>query len=473
MIDFVNYIVESGISLGLFTILYLLLLQRETFFKTNRFFLLLTLCFSLILPLIHLKIFESKPMMLGEVTVLPYKNVLETVSVYGTSISESVVHTISTSTYLVIIYLFGVLFFATRLVIRVGQLISIVRWNEVIIENNMKLVVLKQNMTPFSFLSYVFVSEKLKQQTGWEKMLMHELEHVKQGHSLDVLVLEIIAALQWFNPFFWMLKRVVRENHEYLADQAVLKQLSTPAAYKQILLQQFIGPQISMTNNFNYSLIKKRIQMMSKIKSSKFATLKMMSGLLVAALLIIVFACEKKDAQQVPEQTSDHVVALKVDNKTVTLSGDSGEIDKLKSILADNGKYTVVTHENGDLELIEKNPASRSSKEETKSDEQVFNIVEKMPEFPGGDDALRQYIATNVKYPQEAMEKGIQGKVYVNFVVEKDGAVDRIKIVRGVDPLLDKEAVRVISQLPKWKPGEQRGEKVAVTYTVPINFALK
>lgn len=114
-----------------------------------------------------------------------------------------------------------------------------------------------------------------------------------------------------------------------------------------------------------------------------------------------------------------------------------------------------------------------NAKEEVEEEAPVFFIVEEMPEFPGGDAALRAFIAQSVKYPVVAQENGIQGKVYVNFVVGKDGSISNAKIARGVDPALDKEALRVVNSLPKWKPGKQGGKPVRVSYTVPINFVLQ
>ncbi len=112
-------------------------------------------------------------------------------------------------------------------------------------------------------------------------------------------------------------------------------------------------------------------------------------------------------------------------------------------------------------------------KKEEEVEEEIFMVVEKMPEFPGGDLGLRKYIATHVKYPNVARESGIEGKVYLRFCVTSTGAVSKVSVLRSVDPLLDKEAVRVIKSLPKWTPGEQRGRKVSVWYTVPINFQLQ
>jgi TonB family protein len=113
------------------------------------------------------------------------------------------------------------------------------------------------------------------------------------------------------------------------------------------------------------------------------------------------------------------------------------------------------------------------SKDEASGRNEVFRIVEDMPEFPGGDLALRKHIAENVKYPEEAVKEGIQGKVFVIFVVSKDGGTTNSRIARGVHPLLDKEAIRVVNNFPKWKPGKQRGQAVNVEFTVPINFVLQ
>ena len=126
-----------------------------------------------------------------------------------------------------------------------------------------------------------------------------------------------------------------------------------------------------------------------------------------------------------------------------------------------------------DKTLITAAPVVTAAKEVEEEETQVFFIVEDMPEFPGGEMALRAYIANAIKYPVIAQENGIQGKVYVTFVVGKDGSVSNATIARGVDPSIDKEALRVVNALPKWKPGKQRGKPVNVSYTVPINFVLQ
>jgi beta-lactamase regulating signal transducer with metallopeptidase domain len=154
-------------------------------------------------------------------------------------------------------------------------------------------------------------------------MLIHEFEHVKQGHSIDILVLEVLTVFQWFNPFFWLLKRLLRENHEYLADRAVLVHFSNPGYYKKLLLQQFVGPQIDLANNFNYSLIKKRIQMMSQIKSSKLARIKLFGGIFLASTLIVIFACEQEQSTTSLSGATDQTATVEYAGASLTIGGDS------------------------------------------------------------------------------------------------------------------------------------------------------
>lgn len=311
-------------------------------------------------------------------------------------------------------------------------------------------------------------------------MLEHEKQHIQQGHTFDVLVLEVVAVFQWFNPFFWMFRRALRENHEFLADQAVILQGTAPSWYKQILINQYVGEQIVIANNFNYSLIKNRIKMISKIKSRKIANVKFLVGFVLAASLVAVFACEQKESVKTELTTSEKSMTLVADGHSVQITGDSAGIEKLKSIIAESDNYDLKKDSvTGEMKLSSKGNkvgeivAVAYGGVEKTAQEEVYFIVEEMPEFPGGQLALRKFIAQQIKYPAVAREKGIQGKVFVNFVVGKDGSVRNARIARGVDPSLDREALRVISSLPPWKPGKQKGKKVAVSYTVPISFVLE
>ena len=467
----VNFIIESGVSLALLSLIYVLFLRKETFFRINRWFLLGSVLFSVILPIIKLRIFSPQPIVLAEVTVTPYRNMIEVITVYSHGFSGSVEQAILSANLLIYIYLMGVAFFLGRFLFRIIQIILIIRKNEIQSANGFKLVMLENETSPYSFMNYVFISQLLIKSKGYDKMIEHEVEHVKQGHSLDVIILELLTVFQWFNPFMWMLNRAIRETHEFLADQAVLSKGVSRGEYKLLLLNQFVGDQLVIANNFNYSLIKKRIKMMSKIKSSKLAISKIVIGVLVAVALVIAFACEQKESVEIKTDQQDGITIISTiqDNGKIKIEGSKEDLVKYKALFSDSG-FEFISDSLGNTFLIKKEIVQLKS---LSADEQIFFIVEEMPEYPGGEMELRKFIANSVKYPTDAQDKGIQGKVYVTFVVSKDGSIADAKIARGVNPSLDAEALRVVNALPKWMPGKQKGKAVNVSYTVPINFVLQ
>ncbi|MGC9355372.1 MAG: TonB family protein [Mariniphaga sp.] len=470
----VNFILESGISLSFLAVIYILFLRKETFFRLNRWFLLGAILFSVVLPFLKFRVYEPQSVMLSEITVTPYRNVLEAVTVYGQDFTVSVEQAVLSATLLIWIYFAGLVFFIGRFLFRLAQVFAVINKHDVHELGKTKLVMLDKECSPYSFLNYVFVSRLLQYTDGYDRMLAHEMEHVKQGHSIDVLVLEILTVFQWFNPFMWMLRRAIRENHEFLADRAVLNSGVSRGYYKKLLLNQFTGGQLVLTNNFNYSLIKNRIKMMSKIKSSKLANVKITLGVLTALALIIVFACEQKETEmqenQITGKEAITITSTLLEDGRMKMEGTAEDMEEFKKRFANVNSFEIETDSLGNIFLVQKKEEMPKT---LTGDEQIFFIVEEMPEFPGGELALRQYIANAIKYPVIAQENGIQGRVYVTFVVNTDGSVADARIARGVDPSLDKEALRVVNSLPKWKPGKQRGKPVRVSYTVPINFVLQ
>ncbi len=491
MNNLVNYLMESGISLSLLALLYLFFLRKETFFRTNRLFLLISVLFSLLLPLLTIPVFTPQPVLLSEITVTPYRNLLETVVITSHRISGDVESFLLSSKLIVLVYLAGVLVMSLLSVIRIIQITRIIQKGDVHHENGYSLVLTHREGSPFSFLHYLFVPEDYKEIPGMGKMISHELEHIRQGHSLDVIILDFLLIIQWFNPFIYLLKRVVRENHEFLADRAVLKSGIQPEEYKSLLLSQVAGVPVYAANHFNYSLLAKRFKMMSKIASPKAAGIKTISGIILALALILVFACDQKKsaANGSVTQTNTVVSGLKADSlkvekldEGVKIYGSREDIARINALLS-SGNYDILTScdssPRAQLILRKKPAASMPEVQETSHDgsgieeSEIFFVVEEMPEFPGGETALREYIARSIQYPAMAIDKGIQGKVYISFVVASDGSVRNAKVARGVAPMLDKEALRVVNSLPRWKPGKQRGKAVNVSYTIPISFALK
>ena len=426
----INFVFESGISLIIFTLVYLLFLRKETFFVLNRIYLMAAVLFSVLLPFLHFQVNSALPsVMLGEVTVtaMRYQNLLQTVTVYGTKLSGTFEQTIRSIGLIRFIYLSGTAFFLLLFIYRLLQIISLIMHNESERKEGIRIVKIDRDTTPFSFFNFVFINRKYLESPGMKEMVAHETEHVRQGHSFDVMILELLTISQWFNPFIWLLKRSIRENHEFLADHGVLKPGVSSAAYRLLLLGSSFEQQPVIANNFNYSLTKIRIKMITQIKSSRTAALKLSLGLMVTAALLMSFAFDKGQ-YNIP------------DSKSVNAPIKTEESNQQKAV-------------------------------QTK--DQVFTLVDQMPEFPGGESALSTYIGKNIKYPDDAVKAGIKGKVFVSFIIDKDGNVKNPKIVRSVSPSIDKEALRVISSLPKWTPGKKDGKIVAVSYTVPISFALK
>ena len=467
----INFLLESGVSLALLSLIYVVFLRRETFLRLNRVFLLFSLAFSVILPFLHLRIYEPQSVLLNEVTVTPYRNLLEAITVYGQDLSGTVIRSISSSNLVILIYLLGLLFFSFRFLFRVGQIAMLIHRHPVLKSGKIKFVLIEKEFSPFSFLSYVFIDPSKRNDIDYQEIVTHELEHIRQGHTFDVLILELLTILQWVNPFVWILKKVIRENHEFLADRAVLNKGANILHYKQLLLNQVVGFQLDMANNFNSSLIRKRIIMISKIKSSRIANLKYLAGALCLIVLVVIFACEQKETVVAEQIKSEQKIILDLDGQQLVITGDDAE-NQVQKLLR-SGNYNVNKTEQEGVTYMNAVKEEELLPGTLGKNEEVFFIVEEMPEFPGGDLALRKFIANSVKYPEIAVENGIQGKVYVSFVVCKDGYVANAKIARGVEPSLDKEALRVVSSLPRWKPGVQRGQAVNVQYTVPINFVLQ
>lgn len=214
--------------------------------------------------------------------------------------------------------------------------------------------------------------------------------------------------------------------------------------------------------------------MMSKIKSSKLANVKITLGVITAVVLIFVFACEQKETEMQESQVADkEAITIKstlLEDGRMKMEGTAEDMEEFKKRFANVNSFEIETDSLGNIFLVQKKEEMPKT---LKGDEQIFFIVEEMPEFPGGESELRKFIANNIKYPEVAQQNGIQGRVYVTFVVDKNGEVANARIARGVDQELDREALRVVNSLPQWIPGKQRGKEVNVSYTVPINFALQ
>ena len=440
---FLVYILKSAACLAVFYLFYKLLMSRDTFHRFNRFALLGLLVLSSVLPLVEVSVNRPAPV---HETMLTLEQLLLLADVQA---EGEVVSQPTTALWVrvsLLVYLAGIIFFAVRnlwslgrlaVLLRRGRLEQLADWLPGRAEN-VRLVVHNHDIAPFSWMRYIVLSRKDLEENGRE-ILIHELAHIRNRHSWDLLLADICIFVQWFNPAAWLLKQELQTLHEYEADETVLREGVDAKKYQMLLIKKAVGTRLySMANSFNHSSLKKRITMMLKEKSNPWARVKYLYVLPLAALAVSAFARPEVSA------VADELSSAKVNDLVASMKTN----------------------------LVE--TASVAVKDTLTPDESVFEVVEQMPEFPdGGMAGLMEYFKKNLRYPEEAKKAGTQGRVVVQFLINKNGAISDASVLRSVDRLLDAEAVRLVRSMPKWKPGMQKGKAVTVKYTVPVLFKLE
>lgn len=448
---FLVYILKSAVCLAVFYLFYRLLLSKETFHRFNRIALLGVMVISCLLPLIQVTVKEASPV---NMQVMSMEDLL---LMYqwnrGAATVEEGSHTLRWQEMLVLVYFAGLLFVIVRHLWSLGRMLFLIRHSRCEkLDHGVRLVIHHRPIAPFSWMRYIVISETdLKE--GGHYILVHEQAHIRLRHSWDLLLTELCAWVQWFNPAIWLLKQELQNIHEYEADEEVLHQGIQAKEYQMLLIKKAVGARLySIANSFNHSSLKKRITMMIRKKSNPWARAKYLYVLPLAAVTVAAFA-RPEISQPLDEISSVKVNDLSAVLETYADKNVSNPAEKDIQSKVDSTTQKVVT------------PAA--------SDNQTFDVVEQMPEFPGGMRASLEFMARNLKYPIKAQEAGKQGRVVVQFIVQKDGSLSDLHVLRSVDPWLDAEAIRVIGSMPKWKPGMQDGQAVAVKYTMPVTFSLE
>ena len=452
---FFVYILKSSVCLAIFYLFYRLLLARETFHRFNRFSLLGILLLSCLLPLVEVSVKQETEV---HQTMLTLEQLLMMADAVNTTEAGARAET-ATVTWIqvaLLVYLAGIVFFAFRNVCSLVRLLMLLKSGKKEDigsylpgrKERVTLIVHNRDIAPFSWMGYIVISREDLEENGRE-ILIHELAHIHNRHSWDLLVADVCIFFQWFNPASWLLKQELQNIHEFEADETVIKEGVDAKQYQLLLIKKAVGTRLySMANSFNHSKLKKRITMMLKEKSSPWARLKYLYVLPVAAIAVTAFA-RPEVSNKVEEISSVKVndLAAIVETKVLESVGDTTKPADVKYVPTEVRKQLKGTP--------------------------VFEVVEEMPEFPGGGmSAFMDYIKKNMRYPASAKEKGTQGRVTVQFVVDKDGSIKDPKLLRSVDKDMDAEALRLISSMPKWEPGRQKGQPVAVKYTVPVMFRL-
>ena len=453
---FFIYILKSSVCLVLFYLFFRLLLSKETFHRFNRMALLGVLFFSLLIPCIEV---TTRHQVEVQQAVLSIEQLLLMAELEATPANVGAVQetpAISWVQIVLLVYLAGILFLACRNIYSLICLFRLIHSGKhEKLEKGVTLVVHNQEIAPFSWMKYIVISRKDLEENGRE-ILIHEMAHIHHRHSVDLLVADICIFFQWFNPGAWLLKQELQNVHEYEADETVINEGVNAKEYQLLLIKKAVGTRLySMANSFNHSKLKKRITMMLKEKSNPWAKLKYLYILPVAAIAVTAFARPEIS------ETAEEISAVKVNDLTAIV-----EAKAIKST-EESVQISTVSQDTVKVNYV---PTEVSRKLQGTA---VFEVVEEMPEFPGGVDAMMEYLQKELRYPESAKEKGIQGRVTVQFIIDKEGNVTNSKVTRSVDKDMDTEAIRLVKAMPKWKPGMQKGKAVAVKYTVPVVFRLE
>lgn len=434
--NFLVYILKSAACLAVFYLFYKLLMSRDTFHRFNRFALLGLLVLSSLLPLVEASV--NSPAAVQE-TMLTLEQLLLLADIQPEGESMAAATPSATVLWLraaLLVYLTGIVFFIVRNLCSLARLGRLIRQGKREAldsylpdrkEKNVRLVVHDHDIAPFSWMHWIVIARKDLEENGRE-ILIHELAHIRNRHSWDLLLADLCIFVQWFNPAAWLLKQELQNIHEYEADETVLREGVNARNYQMLLIKKAVGTRLySMANSFNHSSLKKRITMMLKEKSNPWARAKYLYILPLAALAVTAFARPEVSA------VADEISAVKVIAPAVH---DSIQPNVQTAVAA---------------------PSS---------------ALDQMPEFPGGMEALNTYLRNNIRYPQEAQKAGIQGRVIIQFIVSKDGSITDAEVVESVDPQLDAEGLRLIKNMPRWKPGMRKEQAIRVKQTLPIRFAF-
>ena len=510
MLEFLIYDLKVAVLIAVFYMFYRLLLARETFHRVNRIVLLLTALASFVLPLCVITTHKT--------VVMPMPMI--DVELGAAVIEEEVPNVPFWQIALPILFIIGMAATLANTLWSVCKILTLIRHSEQHPQPDGSIICVTGNadLAPFSWMHYI-VMNRSDYETNDAAILTHERGHIRLRHSWDVLLVDILTALQWFNPAIWMLRSDLRAIHEYEADGAVLSQGINARQYQYLLITKAGGiGGYSLANGISHSTLKNRITMMLHTESPRRRLLKLLALLPVVGVTLALNARTVTDyvydepQKQVPVKKGKKGGTIKMGNETIQVVGETEDVridkpDGIKFIQIDPGKKPLFLL-NGQkvdervissidpkniesISVLKDKAALEAYGEEAKDgvvlitlkkmnviedvggdDSKVFDVVEVMPQFPGGAPKLMEYLSQNICYPKEAMEANKQGRVIATFVVEKDGSISNAKVVKSVYPLLDEEALRVVNAMPNWEPGRQNGEPVAVKYTVPITFRL-
>ena len=522
---FLVHILKSSVCLALLYLCYRLLLSKETFHRFNRITLLSLPILSLAIPFIEITMPGASDMPL---LFIPLEETMLMTDINPKDILTETPKRFPWHTLILSVYAGGILFLLMRQGWSLGRMRYLLRTSrKEKMDKDITLYVHRKKVAPFSWMNRIAISEVDLEKNG-KAILAHERAHIMNRHSWDLLLAQAYVFIQWFNPVAWLWMNDLKTIHEYEADEWVIRHDMDARNYQLSLIESVVGTRrFTIANSFEQSFLNKRITMMNKGRSHQWARLKYLFVLPVVAISTVAFAHPEISHQFdkisiVTEETNEVAntsgESIKVSGTVLmahtkepiaganvivrnTPHGTLTDIDGNFSLQAQKGDVIQISHIgfqtqsiivkdevsltiplNDEVQYLnetvvmgyvpEENKQLAKAERPDSQTEEVFEVVEEMPQFPSGDVELMKFIGRTTKYPIPALEAKIEGRVIVQFVVGKDGGISDIEIYKGVNPDLDAEAIRVISAMPKWIPGKQRGKNVAVKYCLPINFKL-
>ncbi len=502
----INYIIQVLLFQALFLAVYDFFLQKETFFKWNRIYLLITPFLAFIIPLLR---FESIQKSIPQEYVVQ----LPTVFLNPQAIIEQTTANSATIDYLSIAFYLGLTIFSLLFLSRLFKIIKLISINEVIKKEDFNLVLLVKKQSAFSFFNYIFINKQLLENEELE-IIQHELVHCKQKHTIDLLVFELLKIVLWFNPLVYVYQKRITLLHEYISDAEVVKETNKTTYFNKLLSETFNVENISFINQFfKQSLIKKRIVMIAKEKSQKIKQLKYLLVIPLLVAMLIYSSCtdevndELFEMETVLNNQKDFSKGQYFDFEIgKTFVGNSLMIGRYLDI----SEYTAKEKEISDkfnsndellfdhVVLLDENDVrvnwfrpkslrlgSKSKWEYIEGEPVPYAKVENVPVFPGCEGTeteLRQclqeritdHISANFNAKKAdglGLRSGVK-RIFVMFKIDKEGNIVEVQ-ARAPHKDLQEEAIRVVSSLPKMTSGKYMGKDVAVKYSLPIAFKVE
>ena len=425
MSAFLFYIGRCGLYLGLFYAFYLLVMRRTTFFRLNRALLLAGSYLCLLLPLVRLRAGKAAGMAASALTMVEGD---------GVPIEPLTPH-FPWADVLLVLYLAGAAATLAVYLVSALKMGRLIRKGPATACDGCRLVVLEEDIPSFSWGRTVVMGERdLRENPA---ILTHEQMHVRARHSVDLLLFLPLHLLMWWNPLVWITREELRLLHEYEADEGVIQKGIDATQYQLLLVRKAVGEQrFSLASGFKHANLKNRITMMLKPTSNRWMRLSYLA--LLPVLAVLMYACNPKKAKKAEE----------------TVMPVTEEVEVTPDVAPQ------MTSEQ--LKAIEKESVP-------------FQLIETKPCFQGGDaNTFSQWVNSQLSYPEKAKAEGLQGRVVAQFMIDADGYIRNVKILRGIREDLDNEVIRVLSASPRWTPGVNAdGVSVSVTYTFPVVFTLR